>query len=238
MSNGLKTLVVALVLAAPMFAPAQESTTFAIEASGNGSPVVLSGTVTATDNGSGRLPYSLEKHFFVTNTSSRNIVLMITEINVTGMTKIDQHETRVDEYFFAAEVFEPGTTRMIDESFGPFGVTSDKVDSQPEEPGAVARIVFVQFADGTTWGDVATQYVMHDRVLTCKELELLADTYRRQGEQSFIARLLESSELPGISNLQQLYLADKNADSVIKKIGGMLRYADLHQRAMELQHSP
>jgi hypothetical protein len=206
------------------------------DASRPGSPVVLSGTACATDEGSGVMRYSVTTNVSATNVSRKDILLMVAKVDAIGISKIDLHATTSNEYFFVSDVFRPNMTETLTSSVGPVGEPREPRDVtvQPENRIATASVVFVQFLDGSTWGVPASaKTILLERRLTQEKLASLAETYRTKGEKQFLAQLMEPSRLQAIVNLQQFHLANGNgAGTVIQKITSMLNCADLHERAM------
>jgi hypothetical protein len=96
------------------------------------------------------------------------------------------------------------------------------------------RIVFVQFADGSAWGDLkeAQQY-LEQRQRAWKELQLLATLYQRNEEQQFVASLTKSSALgPYLGKLKVLYSQTKAVEPVAQEMENFLRLGNLHLRNM------
>jgi hypothetical protein len=123
---------------------------------------------------------------------------MITRFDVTRLAKIDDQGTRVDDYFFTHDVFATNANETWKESFGPFGEPQGKTDISPAKPRAVLKAVFVQFMDGSTWGDPAAgKDALRDRQLTRKELQTLADMYRTKPKEEFASRLMKASQYGG-----------------------------------------
>jgi hypothetical protein len=227
-------VVVTILLAA---ASGSQQTTIPVgDASRPGSPVVFSGTATATDEGSGVKRYSVTTNVSATNVSRKGILLMVAKVDAIGISKIDLHGTTSNEYFFVSDVFRPNMTEPLTSSVGPVGEPREPRDVtvQPENRIATASVAFVQFVDGSTWGaPTSAKTILLERRLTREKLASLAETYRTKGEKQFLTQIMEPSQLQAIMNLQQFYLGNgKAAGTVIQKITSMLNCADLHERAM------
>jgi len=225
--------VMTALLGANAFAGQEESAISITDASRSGSPVTIVGNVLAKEEDSGLLRYSFRTDAFLTNVSQKPILAIVIRVDTTGANKMDLHNTRKDDYFFA-EAFEPNTTLKLEELVGPLGESQAEVEPQSAQPKAVASVKFAQFADGAIWGDpVAGHGVLQERRLTRDELSSLANTYRTRGEQGFADGLRKPSQSNLIEYLQQLYDSNgHDATSVIKKLTSMIDYADRHQRDM------
>jgi hypothetical protein len=220
------------------FAGRSESAISITDASRADSPVAIVGTVLAKEEDSGLLRYSFRTNASLTNESQKPILAFVIRIATTSANKMDLDNTRNDDYFFA-EPFEPNTTVKLAQSDGPFGKSKAEVEALPSQPGAVASVKFVQFTDGSIWGDPAAgQDVLKERRLTRDELGSLGNSYRTRGEQGFVEELKKPSQLNLIVYLQQLYDSNgKDTTSVIEKLTSMIEYADRHQRDMQRQEA-
>ena len=135
--------------------------------------------------------------------------------------------------FFTSEMLKPDASDVWHDSFGPFGEPTGETELKPEEPRATARIIFVQFEDGSIWGDPAkADDASRDRVLTQNELKLLIETYRTEGKEQFFTELMKPTRLAAIGTLQRLYADTKDTDRVITKAVSMLKIAELHRSAI------
>jgi len=94
------------------------------------------------------------------------------------------------EQFFSQHVIEPGDTVPL--ATGTTGRGSCCINplDKPRDPKAGFRVEFVQFLDGSTFGDpVSAKDAFASRALTRNFLRKLADTYSEQGEQEFEAQM-------------------------------------------------
>jgi len=87
---------------------------------------------------------------------------------------------------------------------------SDPMD--PAKPGAkvidvVSAVLFVQFDDGTTWGDLQTgkRIILDDRPKKLAFLKSLVETYYESGEDAFNA-MLNDQKLEGADALLAMHL--------------------------------
>jgi len=226
----------ALMLLLPMTVAAQRETTIQIASGPSiGQPVVLSGSARSTYDSGKPFPYTFKTTLSAVNVSDKDILLVIMTTNLTGTGKYDIHDTRVDDYFFTPNVFGRNETKTIDNLVGPLSEPEGPVELEPLEPRAVADVRFVQFFDGSTWGDSASGAgALQDRRSTWNRLKLLIDKYRTGGEQDFVLALRQPSQSQPIRMLQQLYESSgQNADVVVKKAHAMIDCAEAHQRGLE-----
>jgi len=109
----------------------------------------------------------------------------------------------------------------------------------PQALNAVGKPVFVQFADGSTWGErEAWQGVLHDRSKALDRLLSLQQTYRTRGEKDFVEELIKPAQdaetdlLPAvIGSLQATYRSHGNdLKLVLAKLDQMLGSAERHLR--------
>jgi hypothetical protein len=129
---------------------------------------------------------------------------------------------------------KPDATDVWRDSLGPFGEPRSETELKPEEPRATTQIIFVQFVDGSIWGDPAkADDAFRDRVLTENELKLLIETYRTEGKEQFFTELMKPTRLAAIGTLQRLYADTKDTDRVSTKAVSMLKIAELHRRNQE-----
>jgi hypothetical protein len=237
-----KTLASAIFLAVMMLdSPQQllsssqlETTSPVVQIGQDGSPLEISGNVIAGDEGSGVLRYSISRKLTVNNVSSKSIMLTVLEVNTRNISKIDVHGTREDDDFFRPDSFAPNPTKALEESRR-FGEPTAGAVFEPAAPEATIRVAFVQFADGSTWGNPdAGKRALRERYLSWDEMKSLSEAYQKEGEKGFGAKLLKPTDLPAILKLQRLYADSRNDTAVVfNEMNTMLRYADLHQRAMQ-----
>jgi len=123
-----------------------------------------------------------------------------------------------NDYFFTGDVFTPGETAKVQSC--PISLVlrtknadpADAVDSNTQR--ASARIKFVQFSDGSTWGEreYAAQ-VHHLRRATLDKLQSLQQIYSDSGERAFMDALEEPTGLPCFEQIKS-ECQSQNADSV------------------------
>jgi hypothetical protein len=223
------SLVAGVVLCTAIYASTQQSNIAVTDVSGMGSPATLFGTMVTTDDEPLPFRHTLKKNISFTNLSSKSILLIISKINVSGLTNTDDQQTKIDECFFGDHVFNFGSTEVLEDSSTRFGESTGDTKEE-EEPTATAEVVFVQFVDGSTWGNrEAGKGAVDERRLTIERLRVLAHTYRAASHKQFTNELARPN---AILILQRIYAKNSDLQAVIARINHMLHYAEIHERGM------
>jgi hypothetical protein len=131
----------------------QRSPATLIDLSPSGSPVVLSGAVTTTDENAAETSpsFSFSTNIEARNVSDKDVLLLAVEMEVRGAAGFEIKNTDIDDYSFISEVLKPVATTHLKESVGPLGYQSG-VERRSTIPTVRARVTFVQFLDGSIWG--------------------------------------------------------------------------------------
>jgi hypothetical protein len=128
------------------------------------------------------------------------------------------HFTSSNDYFFTGDVLTPDVSASV--TSGPISLvahpdtpTREKRDSSNQTVTASAEIEFVQFQDGSTWGDsdIETE-AFQARSATLQKLQSLQKVYAQLGEKSFLDALVESTMLACVERIQT-DCKDNNGDS-------------------------
>ncbi len=222
------TIKVSLVLlACTAIASAQEEVRIpAIDVSQVGAPIEIKGEIVAKDKPSEITPYSFDGDFYVSNNSTKPILLMIIKLDVVSPFKISINYTEVQDYFFESSIPKPGSTVRVHRFLGTFGEPKGPYEPFRVESSAHASVVFVQFVDGSSWGDAASaEGALRDRQLSLHQLELLREESVKQGKKEFAETLSRSTVLQPILELQNLYREAGELAPVVAKVSGMLQNA-------------
>lgn len=226
-----------------LLAAAQVVTLQVTDVSANGSPIHISGSVIVAESieSSARCQVvrasrcsvtSLQKNITMRNIGSRPIVAYVASLR--GRTPNGNFEGanyESDETFGA--LFVPGQTESWP-SGGGTEVRPQPADLKPTTPAAEARIVFVQFADGTTFGDAkAGEPLLLLRQQSLESLAQLDALYVTQGEQAFI----QAAQQPGAGGMMGIAQMEKQDGPVatISHIRRMLATAKERLAAMSAQ---
>jgi hypothetical protein len=227
------TLLLGLIPCVALLAAAQQKAIAISDVSGMGRPVAFSGTVGATDDGPLPFKYALTKNISITNLSGKSILLVVTKMNITSLTMIQNQETKTDDYFFGENVFSSESTSVLEDSATRFGAPGRNVELEQQEPSATVQAAFVQFTDGSTWGDeVAGKDALEQRRLMLIKLRFLEQTYRDEGRVPFTGELAKPSQMPAVATLQQLFAKTGDLKMVLAKLNHMLHQAEIHEHDM------
>jgi hypothetical protein len=167
-----------------------------------GSPISVSGYVTY---GYDESKVSYRGNISAKNVSDKSVLLMVMHLEAGGAPRLD--ETFSQEYFFG-DALEPGASEVQD---GLGASLARAVNGVPQiggehAPEAVAkvRVEFVQFGDGSSWGDAdSAKTVLGMRRETLGELDKLEHIYEQAGEDAFLEELARADDpLPVISQLK------------------------------------
>jgi hypothetical protein len=149
--------------------------------------------------------------------------------------------------FFGPAVLQAGGLEKIKDlpiSFGGQFVNGKPVSAEvgpAVHPKATARVTFVQFVDGSTWGDVdAGREFILSRRSTLGELKRLQQVLNVQGTDVFASELSDSAatfQFPGIGALMS-ECKSKAGSCLIDGLHSMLQAAAEHQADMtDPQHA-
>ena len=153
-----------------------------------GSPIQISGYMAIRYDSENRFPFSYEQSTSVKNVSSKSILLMIVHLEATSGPGRD--ESYSQEYFFG-ETLAPGqveTNHDPEQRFGATVVNGEPLPYRKDpHPAAQAHAEFIQFSDGSTWGDAdSARDVFEIRRKTLEELDLMEHLYEQAGEGVFL----------------------------------------------------
>lgn len=171
--------------------------------SDKGSPIQISGQITVGYDSENRFPFTDQESLSIKNVSGKAILLMVVHIEATTGPERDVHFS--EEYFFD-DALAPGKVEAQDfdeQRFGATVVNGVPVPYEPDShPMAKARAEFVQFTDGSTWGDAASaKDVLENRRRTLAELDLLEHLYEQKGESAFLDELAQTDDLRQLKDM-------------------------------------
>jgi len=202
----------------------------------NSEPVQLTGTITALDD-SATGQYEYRQSIAARNMSQKDVCLLALETTAKGLIRSPYLHTGIHDYFFTPRLLAANAQGKIESHFAPQGRLEGKVTPTTAPPGAVAnlKLLFVQFSDGSTWGDAAVAaQALQDRRTGFEAMKSLLATYQLRGEKEFITALLRQPSVTVVEVLRHTYHPDKNnVDEVLQKLATGLRNAQQHQGCLQ-----
>ena len=232
----LPLVLIVLLLAAPqIFAAPQCQITIPVAVTAApDSPVTLTGQVAYIDKGAGVTRYASDGKVLAKNISDKPILLLIVKGEFDDGKAIRTADTNQNDYFFVSDVLAPNAIETLDLSTPAMsrGSAEQRHPPPPSPRRANAHVAFVEFADGSYWGDLqAAKELLQDRIAAWRRLSELQQIYRLNGEQAFLTELMRDSRLLAVEMLQDTYKKDKNVTGAVAQLNDMLVAADAHRAA-------
>jgi len=237
-------LLLFLLLGCFGFPTAAQVTTLQVtDASAPGSPIRISGSLIVAESieSSPRCAVvraqrcaltSMQYAITLRNISNKPIVAYIA--NVNGQTSNGHYVgTGYHAERIFGSLFAPGTGETWPNSRG-VEITPQAAEVQPANPSAAGQVLFVQFADGTIFGDrKAGEDLLLIRQQSLESLAQLDAIYTRQGEQAFdkAARQPNAGGMMGIAQFEK----EDGPAATIARIRHMLAAAKERLAAMTAQ---
>jgi hypothetical protein len=194
-------------------------------------PVILRGFVQAVTkkNPEGKIFPSFELRGSITNTSLREIVLVIATFDVKNLNYANQAITENRDYFFDAELLKPNAVSSFEETGLPYGMSKFESVPMPASGKVTGRVSFVQFAGGESWGDhAAAVYALRTRAAALEKMQALKVAYETEGTDRFMSELKSSAEVPFVSSVYMAYQRENSVSAAYQKLISMLQAASLH----------
>ena len=156
-------------------------------------------------------------------------------VKANGVVRVQLDQRDVYDYFFESDLLAPQQTIILETqllSQRQPAETLTALKSGSAKVIADASVGFVQFADGSTWGDlIAGREFLQQREQAWKELRFLADLYHSNQQMKFEAALNEpAARVPYVGKLGLIYSQTKNIDAVVQEMAELLRWGNLHLR--------
>src|SRR5205807_2272847 len=132
-------------------------------------------TATATDEiEAGKINYAFEVTLLAKSVSRQDILLMGFQVDLTSANYGRTQYTNIDDRFFSLNAIKEGQVETLNRTLGPVSSSAANTELRSTSPTAEARVVFVQFLDGSIWGDTErAQAALDQRRATVNELERL-----------------------------------------------------------------
>jgi hypothetical protein len=169
-----------------------------------GAPVEFTGTITALENVA-TSRYSYDGQATATNLTEKGICLLALRVKASGLIRSELSETGFHDFFFAKSLLAPGNSQKISVGVAPQGTVGGNITPKAAPPDAVAnlKLLFVQFSDGSTWGDsTVAAKTLKDRQAAFDAMKSLLATYQLKGEKEFITELLQGPSLTALQVTQ------------------------------------
>lgn len=177
--------------------------------SGHHSPIQIDGYLTLRDDAAAHVRVYWV-HALARNVAKKKISYWSVGFETTGSDP-GLNFTQSNDYFFTGDVFAPGQTAKVPSCPISLVIRAERGDSTA--PIASARVKFVQFSDGSTWGDRDYAAEVHQlRRATRDKFESLQKLYSESGEKAFMDALEEPTGLPCLEQIKS-QCQSRNGDS-------------------------
>jgi hypothetical protein len=197
-------------------------------------PVENTGTVQFSETalGAGRIEVSHSDDWTVKNISPKPIIALVATLRIG-----DDNATRVErqaqyEAFFHPTLVEPGQTISFSQDF----LDRQIIESEELMSGSLscdAMVRWIQFADGTTFGDANyAKQLLVNRKAILEALKHLRDVYASNGSEKFVEELQRRISPPVVDGYLEhirTVLQKEGTQSAIQTLEMHLEYAE--QRA-------
>jgi len=185
--------------------PAQQRTV--VRLSDQNGQVAISGTMVFTDDESETTPYSFRIQASAKNVSHHPVLFFKVAFPLSSDTSPDPAAQEYEhDYFFSPHALDPASAIDFEVSLEHYG--SRVAGSPSPHIRATAKLVFVQFTNGMTWGSDpgAMKDILRARKTTVYELNVLKDAFEKSGDEGFVAEITKTEySVPALSALQHIY---------------------------------
>jgi hypothetical protein len=207
------------------------------DVSDEGSPLRVSGTISLQDDPSKAIRYTYRAEGSVSNESGREVVLAVIHFEASVLKVPALNLNHIVDRFFSPTVLRAAETEKIDLSL-PEGTPQPEPEEVDHDPVSVAtaEVTFVQFVDGSTWGDADPNLrFIVSRKNTLNELNRLNEVLDEQGVEAFTRELSISAADPQFTASGALVWNCKMKPSscLIDGLHSMLLAAAEHQAEMK-----
>jgi len=202
-----------------------------------GSPIEVTGKISVREMIAGNQVTSRwEENVNARNISNKPILLLIGEL-----VEIGPHSSNggmlisIDRFFYQNVIQPEASIRLASGVKGHDECCINPLE-EARDPKADFRVLFVQFLDGSTFGDPASaEDVLASRTSTLHGLQELARTYLEHGEPQFQAQLEQaqggSGEIYGIRRTKK----QKGVGAAVSEVREMLAIGEEHQTTLRQQ---
>jgi len=206
------------------------------------SPIHIDGYVTFKDNTTENIRYYWV-HASAKNTSKKGIAAWSASLETAGDSGPQLNLRESHDFFFTGDVLAPSQTEGVSDQSCPIRLVlrppngnryAETAGVTARPTNASVRIQFVQFTDGSIWGDRdEAAKVQLERRETLDKVKSLQQVYSEQGDKAFIAALAEPTALACFERIKTLCRNENSDTSCARKgIAEMLTIA-VRQRKLE-----
>lgn len=161
------------------------------------------------------------------NTSKKGIAAWSASLETAGGSGPQPNLRESHDFFFTGDVLAPSETEGVREQSCPIRLVlvapngnryAETADATPLPTNASVRVQFVQFIDGSIWGDRdEAAKVQLERRETLDKVRSQQQVYSEQGEKAFIIALAEPTALPCFERIKTLYRNENPDTSCARK---------------------
>jgi len=172
------------------------------------SPLRNSGTAIVTEQPhDGQFDRSIQASWVVTNSSTKDIVAVVESLSVEYPSGARGAQVNQYELFFQPSLMKPGDTVPFETS-GRNEVGQSPLIVGSSRSTCDVTTLWVQFADGTTFGDAQyAEPLLRGRRASLEAMSRLRDIYQHQGTESFIEELKDPT-IPKDADLYAVVVQD------------------------------
>lgn len=174
-------------------------------------------------------------HIFVAqlqlgNASSKQIILTAIGLELRENGSLASSSTFIDDDFFGIALASSATRTLAHRVYA-------VLQGGPEGPDvsltAAAAVAFVQFSDGSSWGDPTVAAVrIKEREDDIRRLRELDAVYRTKGKEEFMHELMSPSQLLAVASIQAVLRNSNMPSAAYNKLTQLLSVAERRSREM------
>ncbi|MHB8216532.1 MAG: hypothetical protein ACYDDS_10680 [Candidatus Sulfotelmatobacter sp.] len=205
-------------------------------------PIRIEGYLTFRDDpGANVRVYSV--HASVKNISKKKISYWSVGIETTGSGRSELSLNHSHEYFFSGDVLAPSESEELESCpirlvlRVPNGESpSERGESMAPTLTTSAQAKFVQFSDGSRWGDRDDEAEVHRlRQETLHRIESLQELYSEHGEKAFMDALEEPTDLSCFEQVKAVCRSENADSSCVRKAFQQMLMTAARERNLEAQ---
>lgn len=225
-------MIVALAVFFPFStgASSQQLTVAVTDKSGEGSPLVSTGFVTISQVSLERQhAWTYEDRLSSRNLSPKPIMTIVEVLDVSYPDGTMVRDIKQYDAFFQSELINPGFS-YAHQPHHQTAAVSNPDAHESREPHVEAKVIFVEFSDGTTFGDLSAAKPLLDlRQSLWQSLKDLVSVYEKGGDSAFSAALAKPAPAPEFEPVLDRLRAARASGGVpeqVARIRQMLRIAN------------